>query len=126
MPNLQSCIQRVFADKCTCTCTTLPAFTRLVIGHRAHRTPRTAHTAHCTTRCSFRYDGFFFKNDLNVTRLIVAKTVPDLWIVDSELFTYWDTWLETIGLSANAQARRKQGEADAELAYRLVQEFMGQ
>ena len=78
------------------------------------------------------YDGFFFHNDLNVTRQIVAYTTPDFLFVDSEQFTRWSDWLVNVGLSKNAAARRKGkpgtqgGEGDADLAYRMSKEFMAQ
>ena len=46
------------------------------------------------------------------------------WFVDSELFTPWQEWLIDVSLSLNAEAKRRAGEADAELAYRMSKEFM--
>jgi hypothetical protein len=44
--------------------------------------------------------------------------------VDSELFTPWEEWLADVSLSRNAETRRRPGEGDAELAYRMSNEFM--
>ena len=70
------------------------------------------------------YRGFFFLQDLNVTRQIIEYTVPDFLFVDTESTTPWQTWLTHVGLSKNAAARRQPGEADADLAYRIAKEFM--
>ena len=59
-------------------------------------------------------------------RQIVAFAKPDLWLVDSEKFCPWAVWLVSVGLSANAAARRQPAESDAALAYRIADEFMSE
>lgn len=44
--------------------------------------------------------------------------------MDSELFTPWEEWLVDVSLSRNAEKRRRPGEGDADLAYRMSKEFM--
>ena len=62
--------------------------------------------------------------DLDVVKEIVGVTVPEYWFVDSESFCPWEVWITSIKNSANAEARRKPGESDSELAYRISSEFM--
>lgn len=77
-----------------------------------------------TGNLDLAYDGWLVANALNMTRQLVEYMVPDFWWVDSELFIEWKTWLAEVGQSANAARRRRDGETDADLAYRISYEFM--
>eukprot|EP01045_Picozoa_sp_COSAG04_P005318 COSAG04_NODE_245_length_18929_cov_6.708391_4_plen_3740_part_00 len=79
-----------------------------------------------TRRVDVGYNGFFFRNDLDVVRQIVAFAKPEFLFVDSEKFCPWAVWLVSVGLSANAAARRQPAESDAALAYRIANEFMSE
>lgn len=77
-----------------------------------------------TRHIDVAYDGFFVQKDLNTTAEVVGYTKPEYLFVDSESFTPWPVWLVSVGLSQNAARRRKPGESDADLAYRISKEFM--
>ena len=70
------------------------------------------------------YDGFLLNRSFENLHLITSLIRPDFIITDAEHFPPLDSFYSTIGLSANAQARRRSGESDCSLAVRIAEEFL--
>eukprot|EP01043_Picozoa_sp_COSAG02_P028282 COSAG02_NODE_1708_length_11229_cov_14.784097_3_plen_921_part_00 len=70
------------------------------------------------------YDGFLLNRSFENLRLITSLVQPDFIITDAEHFPPLNSYYTTIGLSANAEARRRPAESDCALAVRIAEEFL--
>jgi hypothetical protein len=71
------------------------------------------------------YDGYFYHHDIDRLLTVLNYSRPDYIFIDSESFPVLNTWLSKVNLSVNANNRRRQGENDYDLGYRLCDEWIG-
>lgn len=70
------------------------------------------------------YDGVILQRGMQANSIIVNYTQPDFVIMDYEDFGGREEWIRAVHLSANAEAKRLQGETNLSLAIRLGREFL--
>ena len=70
------------------------------------------------------YDGFLLDNSFENVNAVTAIVKPDFVFTDAEKFPSYFLFANTISKSANAQARRRPGETDCDLADRISAEFL--
>ena len=70
------------------------------------------------------YDGFLLNNSFENLNAVTSIVKPDFVFTDAEKFPSYFLFADTIAQSANAQARRRSGETDCELAKRISDEFL--
>jgi hypothetical protein len=70
------------------------------------------------------YDGVIFQRSMEANAVILNYTQADFVIMDYEGFGARETWIETVHLSANAEAKRLPGESNVSLAIRLGRQFL--
>lgn len=70
------------------------------------------------------YDGVILQRSMEANAVILNYTQADFVIMDYEGFGARETWIETVHLSANAEAKRLPGESNVSLAIRLGRQFL--
>ena len=70
------------------------------------------------------YDGVILQRGMQANAIIVNYTQADYIIMDYEDFGGREEWIRTVHLSANAEAKRLQGETNLSLAIRLGRQFL--
>jgi hypothetical protein len=70
------------------------------------------------------YDGVILQRGMQANAIIVNYTQADYIIMDYEDFGAREDWIRSVHLSANAEAKRLQGETNLSLAIRLGRQFL--
>ncbi len=70
------------------------------------------------------YDGIILQRGMEANAVLLNYTQADFVIMDYESFGARETWIQTVHLSANAEAKRLQGESNVSLAVRLGRQFL--
>jgi hypothetical protein len=70
------------------------------------------------------YDGVILQRGMQANAIIANYTQADFIIMDYENFGEREAWIQTVHLSANAEAKRLQSETNLSLAIRLGRQFL--